>query len=421
MPRRRNLSPPSYCLHKASSRAVVRINGKDHYLGPYGSTESHAEYERIIANWRTNIAAQATLTDNAPALVAFDLTLTQVISRYRDFAQEYYSKDGKPTKEFVEMKYALRPLREMYGEMLIKNFGPKNLKAIRQHMIEEFDLSRGVVNARIKRIKRFFKWACSEELVPSTVTNALRDVSGLRRGRTTARETEPVTPIADVWVETVLPQLSPQIATMVKIQRLTGMRPGEVVLMRACDIEIQNEVWLYEPHDHKNQWREHSRLIPLGPKVQKLLLPFMDLKSDNYLFSPRDAEDWRNARRSVHSNPNRKTKIYPCELRARERRKVAAKTRTSKRPKRERYDVDSYRRAITYAISKLNRQREADGKDLIPQWYPLQLRHSRATEIRKDFGIEAAQVSLGHSHADVTQVYAERNLGLAIEIAKKTG
>jgi len=53
--------------------------------------------------------------------------------------------------------------------------------------------------------------------------------------------------------------------------------------------------------------------------------------------------------------------------------------------------------------------------------YPKRIRHSRATEIRKDYGIEAAQVSPGHAHADVTQVYAERNLDLAIEIARKTG
>jgi integrase len=59
--------------------------------------------------------------------------------------------------------------------------------------------------------------------------------------------------------------------------------------------------------------------------------------------------------------------------------------------------------------------------EVIPKWYPLQLRHSRGTEIRKKFGIEAAQVSLGHAHADVTQVYAERNLTLAVDIARRTG
>jgi integrase len=87
-----------------------------------------------------------------------------------------------------------------------------------------------------------------------------------------------------------------------------------------------------------------------------------------------------------------------------------------RRAKHVRYDVDSYRRAITYAIIKARKS----GVD-VPRWYPLQLRHTRATEIRRRFGIEAAQVSLGHARADVTQVYAERNLALASEIAQEIG
>ena len=47
---------PSYCRHKASGRAVVRIDGKDHYLGIYGSPESHDEYERLISEWRVQRA-----------------------------------------------------------------------------------------------------------------------------------------------------------------------------------------------------------------------------------------------------------------------------------------------------------------------------------------------------------------------------
>jgi hypothetical protein len=43
---------PSYCRHKASGRAVVRIDGRDHYLGEYGSPASHEEYERRITEWR---------------------------------------------------------------------------------------------------------------------------------------------------------------------------------------------------------------------------------------------------------------------------------------------------------------------------------------------------------------------------------
>ena len=49
------------------------------------------------------------------------------------------------------------------------------------------------------------------------------------------------------------------------------------------------------------------------------------------------------------------------------------------------------------------------------------LRHSAATEIRRQFELEAAQVTLGHATADVSQIYAERDLTLAVEIMRKIG
>lgn len=58
---------------------------------------------------------------------------------------------------------------------------------------------------------------------------------------------------------------------------------------------------------------------------------------------------------------------------------------------------------------------------LTPRWHPHQLRHSRATEIRKRYAVEAAQVVLGHTGADVTQIYAERNDKLAKKIAAENG
>ena len=60
-------------------------------------------------------------------------------------------------------------------------------------------------------------------------------------------------------------------------------------------------------------------------------------------------------------------------------------------------------------------------KERLPRWSPNRLRHTAATEIRKRFGLEAAQVTLGHSQADVTQIYAEKNLTLAVEVARKIG
>lgn len=57
----------------------------------------------------------------------------------------------------------------------------------------------------------------------------------------------------------------------------------------------------------------------------------------------------------------------------------------------------------------------------MPHWHPNQLRHAHATAVRRQCGLEGAQVALGHERADVTQVYAERNSSLAIEIAAEIG
>ena len=40
--------PPKYSRHRASGHAKVRINGKDHYLGEYGSDESKRLYDELL-------------------------------------------------------------------------------------------------------------------------------------------------------------------------------------------------------------------------------------------------------------------------------------------------------------------------------------------------------------------------------------
>lgn len=407
MPRR--ASVPAYCHHKASGRAVVRLNGKDHYLGEYGSPESHDEYAKAIARWRAAKTADSSSRPERIAAAGFTLEVAEVLLLYRDFAESYYVKNGKPTKELADMKYALRPVRYLYGDTLAKDFGPRCLKMVRQSMIDG-DLSRGVINNRVNRIKRFFKWAVAEELVPPSVYHGLQAVTGLKYGRTEARETEPIKPVDDQFIEVVLPKVAPQVSAMIQLQRLTGMRPCETVMVRKQDIDTSGEIWLYEPYEHKNSWRGHRRVIAMGPKCQALVKPYFENRHDGYLFSPNEAEQHRNTTRRL----KRKSPMTPSQ------RKRRAKSKP-KRAKRDHYDTDSYRRAIKYAITKINKDREDKGLPPIPAWFPLQLRHSRATELNEIYGIEAAAVSLGHAHADVTKVYAERNLKLAIQIAKKAG
>ena len=57
----------------------------------------------------------------------------------------------------------------------------------------------------------------------------------------------------------------------------------------------------------------------------------------------------------------------------------------------------------------------------IPHWSPHQLRHNFGTRLRKGFGLEAAQLGLGHACADVKQIYAERDLGRILAIMEQVG
>jgi integrase len=271
-------------------------------------------------------------------------------------------------------------------------------------------LCRTTVNARINRIRRFFKWAVSFERLPASVHQALQDVPGLRLGRGNVRESEPVGAVPVEVVEATLPFLPPPVAAMVRLQLLSGCRPGEVMRMRAVDLTTSKSAWEYRPAHHKNKHRGLDRVIFLGPQAQEVIQPFLKTDLHAYLFSPREYVEALHARRSRQ----RKTRRTPSELRR--KRKAAPRRKPA-----ERYNRRSYRVAIIRAVDRTNKERAKQGLQPLPPWSPLQLRHTAATVIRSEFGVEAAQVVLGHTRVETTQIYAERNLGRAQQIASEIG
>ena len=54
-------------------------------------------------------------------------------------------------------------------------------------------------------------------------------------------------------------------------------------------------------------------------------------------------------------------------------------------------------------------------------WHPHQLRHNAATELRKEFGLEAARIILGHRSTAITEVYAEKDEQQALETMMRVG
>ena len=401
---------PSYRLHKPSGQAVVTLGGKDFYLGKWNSKASRQEYDRLICEWLAGGRA------SPPGEEASSLTVAELCLRYWQFAKGYYRKDGRPTAEVAGIRVTLRMLRTAYGSKPVSEFGPLALKVVRQTMLDQGHCRR-YANANTARIKRMFKWGVAEELVPSSVLHALQAVPGLRRGRTQAREPDPIQPVDDEVVEATLPHLPTIVGDMVRLQRLCGCRPGEVCMIRPCDVDTSGEVWLYQPESHKTEHHGHGRIICLGPKAQDVLRPYLLREKTAYCFSPAESERKRRAA----NHEARKTPLS-CGNRPGTNRK-----RKPKKNPGDRYDACSYRRAIHRAVDLANQKRQNAVKQggpqprRLPRWSPNRLRHAAATEIRKQFGLEAAQVALGHRQADVTQIYAERNLTLAAEVARKIG
>ena len=233
---------PSYRLHRASGQAVVTLNGKDIYLGEYGTQESKATYDRLIGEWA---GSNRQFPPDRSDTTSPTLTINELFLPYWEFVQQHYRKHGRTTSEVNLIRLALSPLIGTYGRQPAKGFGPLALKAYRQGLIDS-KLSRRVVNQHVGRVKRFFKWATENELVPSSVHEGLRAVAGLRQGRSSARETDPVRPVPDSQIEAVLPRVNRRVAAMIELQRYTGMRPGEVTIMRGCDLDTTGRIWVYQ-------------------------------------------------------------------------------------------------------------------------------------------------------------------------------
>jgi hypothetical protein len=174
-----------------------------------------------------------------------------------------------------------------------------------------------------------------------------------------------------------------------------------------------------------------ARQIPLEPRAQAVFTPWLDRAPDPYCFSPSEAE--RERRAAEH-----RQRTIPLHY---GNKPGSNRRQTPKRTPGDRDTTHSYRRAIYRACDLMSgmpeelrvilpslppetkRQCEIEARKWRRQhcWAPNRLRHSTGTQVRELFGLEAAQLILGHSRADVTQIYAERNAKLAADVARKLG
>lgn len=383
--------------HKSGAARIV-INGKHTYLGRHGSDESWTEYRRLMAEW------QAARTGAAVVREPDTLTIYDLVGIFRLWVESYYrDNDGRQTAEVTSYKMSLLPVLSLYGNHRVVDFGPTELKAVREAMMDgswmsaemketfkkagrRIDLCRRVINQRVNRIKRMFRWGVSEELVSADCERRIASVDGLAAGRSRAREKPEVLPVPIPVVQQTLPHLGPVVSAMVRLQMLTGMRPGEICQLRWSEIDRdglvvgETRIWVYRPRRHKSKWRGHKKAVVIGPRAQEVLLAF-ERDPETPIFSPREEV---MALRQLRADPRGPGIIYT---------------------------VGSYGKRIRSVC---------DWKG-IPRWTPHQLRHLAEVEYQRAFGLDAARAVLGHRSAQQTLAYGVQDLETAALAASKIG
>lgn len=362
MPRKAKVFP-SYLLHRPTGQARVRLNGRDVYLGPYGSEESRVRYGELIAKLAGGVPCDPFVKSQRSLPHAAEPdpgpTVGEICLVFLRHAERHYRKNGKLTGQFHVFKSTIRPLNELYGLIPASEFGPLALKAVRARMIE-LGWCRKTVNEAMGRIRRIFKHAIENELIDSAVLERLKCVAPLLFGRTEAPDYPPRTAVDPEHIEAVRGLVSPLVRDLIDLQLATGARSGELLQLTSGMIYRSGDVWFAELSDHKTRHLGKGRILWFGPKSQLILTKYLSRELSHPLFSI---------------------------------------IRTA------------YCRAITRACERAG----------IPRWVPHQLRHTNAHIVREEFGLEHAQATLGHAKADMTQHYAKVSNARAAEVARKIG
>jgi len=347
MPRPR-AAVPAYCHHKPSNQAFVRVRTADDtrkiiYLGAYGTDASRQEYERVLATLRTSPVLSSSKLPAAPGA----LSVNEALLLYSKHVSSYYP----PTSARGHFE-ALRAVRLIAGDLLLREFTPKVFKIVRQTFIDAKQ-SRTTVNSRAGRIKLFIKWCVAEELADPNLLGALKAVTGLRKGRGEAKELPAVRPPSDEELEKMIAAASPNTAALMRIQSLCGARAGELVKLRGDDIDRTGDVWKATVVDHKGRWQGKTRTLYFGPRCKEVLAPLILKAAGGFLFPKATGKPFR---------------------------------------------TPGYRQAVQRCCRRAG----------ITKFSTHALRHYAATRIRRMLDVETARALLGHSDMGLTaEVYAE--------------
>jgi integrase len=328
---------------------------------------SKAEARNKFTAWLQNEFPKIKAAQDAPAP---KYPVEQLCKDYfAEIQKRYIGPDGKHTTSVNRHKVMLESFAAMYGTEEADDVTAGKVAAWLEGFIAKGTRKRGgkgtktkhTVNLALSYLKRMYRWAATYRGVNPNTAGAVNLVQALGANHPDVRKKEPIRAVTLETVDATCKRLPSPLREMVRIQWWTGMRPGEALSLRPCDLNTTDDVWVYRPAHHKTSWRGKERFIVIGPEAKSILKPLLPAKTD--------------------------ARVFPV------------------------ITGQSYRRSL----------REAAKAAGVKAWTPNQLRHALATRIRMVKGAQAVTDLLGHSNLNQQQVYVDDALERAKRIAREVG
>lgn len=376
--------PPRVRPHPQSGQERVWWAGKWHYLGPAGSDQARQEYASLLARVTGGELEPVPRQGKAPRPITVADVLASWLERAAPLLTERGGEEAQFRKTFV-------PLDRLFADLPAAEFNASRLAELQAAMatgswLTEKDReaarkewSRKVVNQRLGRVRKVWRWAEKMGLVPAGSFASLMVVENIPMGSRLAAEGTGRRTATLAEVKAVcrcFPRHAKVLPAMLLVQWWSGCRPGEVRTMRAGEVDTSGPVWLYRPRLHKCDRWGHDRVIPLGPRAQAVLSPWL--------------------LRAREKGPD--THVFPPSIR---------------RGRATHYRADSYSHAVT---------RAADLAGMPPGWACYSTRHGARDRVGRAAGDEAARSFLGHRSVSTTMQYGSRiDHQFAADLSKRLG
>lgn len=373
-----------YSRHKAKRSGVIRYprqpDGRrpaEYLPGEFESAEMMDAYHRSMAHWLAEgtvppwVGKGRRRTPTRVALPSCGPTVDQICDLYQEWAARHYSPG-----EAQSVRYALAPLRVLYGDLAAQDFGRRELVLLRASRLDAGNC-RNYINKNVDRICRAWNLAAEREQIPDECAASLSRVKRLRKvGADGQPDRAPVGPVSDETIDLTCRHLPEAAADLVRVLRAVGCRCGELFALMADDLVWEaDDLWSYTPVSHKSAHRGIVAVRYFSERTIPILRKWIERGSaTGHVFT------------------------RPQWTRTQDRRGAG-------RP---------WCRTTFGGIIRRTCERHG-----LPRWHPHQLRHACATAVyNSGASIEAAKLQLGHTSHQTTERYIRPDNELAKRLAR---